>query len=137
MSQQELALDEQAGVEAVDVRLRAELTHLFAVRAVATTIALREDFDVDAVADFTLAADQVCAALVADALPAETLHCRFTIGRGSIGLLATVASRASARVDRQSFGWRVLGTLVDSLSTRTTLDGRLRSVVAIRIGKKR
>jgi serine/threonine-protein kinase RsbW len=98
----------------VELRLVADLGQLFVVRALAATIAIRQDFALDAVEDVKLAVDEICSTLVPRAAPGEQLSCRFTASDGTIGVLATIVSASDAPVDQETFGWRVLTTLTDS-----------------------
>lgn len=108
----------------VELRLVADLGQLFAVRALAATIAIRQDFALDAVEDVKLAVDEICSTLVPRAAVGEQLSCRFTASEGRISVLASVVSDSAAPVDQETFGWRVLSTLTDEArSSVTPLDG--------------
>lgn len=97
----------------VEVRLIADLGQLFVVRALAATIAIRQDFALDAVEDVKLAVDEICSTLVPRAAPGEQLNCRFTASEGRISVLASVISDRPDPIDQETFGWRVLTTLTD------------------------
>ena len=97
------------------------------VRAVATDVAGRVDFDWAATADLRMAVDEACSTLVGLADPSATVSCVFTLAHNHIGVrLSTYPATCDAAIDTQGFGWRILTTLVDQLhisrppTTRTT-----------------
>ena len=104
----------------VEVRLLADLGQLFVVRALAATIAIRQDFALDAVEDVKLAVDEISSTLVPRAAVGEPLSCRFTASEGRITVLAQVVSDSAAPVDEETFGWRVLTTLTDEAHSSVT-----------------
>jgi serine/threonine-protein kinase RsbW len=114
---------------AVEVRLAPVPTQLPVVRTVAADLAMRADFDLDAIADLRLAVDEACATLIALAAPGEELTCAFSTDRGRITVSASVAAERGTPPDRDSFGWQVLSCLVDSATTwvsPTSVAGRFR-----------
>lgn len=110
----------QGDAVSVELRLVADLGQLFVVRALAATIAIRQDFELDAVEDVKLAVDEICSTLVPRAKPGEPLICQLTASDGVIGVLASVVSATDAPVDKDTFGWRVLTTLTDAASASVT-----------------
>jgi serine/threonine-protein kinase RsbW len=138
VSQQEsIPVDRESGSGLVDVRLPADLSQMFIVRSLIATVALRQDFDLDAVEDLKLAVDEMCSTLVIRARPGQVLHCQFQSASGEVGLLASVISDVDAPVEEDTFGWRVLTTLTDSVTTWTTPAAPSGSMVHIRITKAR
>ena len=114
---------------AVEVRLAPVPSQLPVVRTVAADLAMRADFDLDAIADLRLAVDEACATLIALAAPGEELTCSFSTDRGRITVSASVAALRGTPPDRDSFGWQVLSCLVDSATTwvsPTSEPGRFR-----------
>jgi serine/threonine-protein kinase RsbW len=111
-------VDSSVGVGDIELRVPAEARYLPIIRSLAATIAMREDFDLDFVADLKLAVDEACSMLAGAAWPGTELRCRFRVGDDSIGLQASALSTVDALLDTNSFGWRVLTTLADSASTR-------------------
>jgi serine/threonine-protein kinase RsbW len=103
-----------------EVRIAAMPERLSVVRAVAADIAMREDFDLDEIADLRMAVDEACSTLVAVSAPGAVLRCRFRSQDGEVQVLATVACARSATPDLDSFGWRVLTVLADSATTWTS-----------------
>lgn len=123
MSEHEPVSEEQSFSTDAEIRLRAELNHLPIVRSVAATIAIREDFDLDTVEDVKLAVDEMCSTLIVRARPGSVLSCKFQVSEGVIRLLAAVDSDSDQPIDQHSFGWRVLRTLTDSVTTWLSEEG--------------
>ncbi|KAA2252538.1 anti-sigma factor [Solihabitans fulvus] len=98
----------------VEIRVRANPEHLSTVRVVAGDLAMRADFDLDAVEDLKLAVDQVCSTLVGLAVAESDLTCRFEVAESEIRVSATAVSAGEARPEDDKFGWRVLTSLTDS-----------------------
>jgi serine/threonine-protein kinase RsbW len=111
-------VDSSVDVGDIELRVPAEARYLPIIRSLAATIAMREDFDLDFVADLKLAVDEACSMLAGAAWPGTELRCRFRIGDDTIGLQASALSTVDALLDTSSFGWRVLTTLADTASTR-------------------
>jgi serine/threonine-protein kinase RsbW len=103
-----------------EVRIAAMPERLSVVRAVAADIAMREDFDLDAIADLRMAVDEACSTLVTLAAPGAVLRCRFRSQDGEVQVRATVACARSVTPTHDSFGWRVLTVLADSATTWTS-----------------
>jgi serine/threonine-protein kinase RsbW len=111
-------VDSSVDVGDIELRVPAEARYLPIIRSLAATIAMREDFDLDFVADLKLAVDEACSMLASSAWPGTELRCRFRVGIDSIGLQASALSTVDGLLDTGSFGWRVLTTLADTASTR-------------------
>ncbi|MFD1051218.1 ATP-binding protein, partial [Kibdelosporangium lantanae] len=73
----ESSVDSVVGMGDIELRVPAELRYLPILRSLAATIALREDFDLDFVADFKLAVDEAGSMLVTAAYPGAELVGRF------------------------------------------------------------
>jgi serine/threonine-protein kinase RsbW len=123
--------------DVVEVRVPADRAQLFVLRSLVAAIALREDFDLDEVEDVKLAVDEMCSVLVMRARPGETLVCRFETAPGSVELLASVATEDPRPIGRNTFGWRVLATLADDVTTWTTPGSRFGHVLHIKMTKSR
>ncbi|WP_309115316.1 ATP-binding protein [Actinosynnema sp. CA-248983] len=106
--------DPLAGVE---LRMAADPTQLSIVRAVAADIAMRQDYDLDSIEDLKLAVDEACSTLISLAAPSAVLSARFVVAGPAVQVFTAVRSKRSAPPDRDSFGWRVLSALVDSVTT--------------------
>lgn len=123
----------------IEVRLGASLVHLPIVRSVAVNIAMRADFDVDAISDLEMAVDEACSTLITIAAPGAVLICRFTISADEILFRAGVPSRASTPPSTTTFGWRVLTTLTDQARVweEPEGDGQSNHLVHIELAKRR
>jgi serine/threonine-protein kinase RsbW len=99
----------------IEVRVGADSAQLPVLRAVASFVAMRQDFDLDAIADFKMAVDEACSTLVLKATKASLLSCRFQPADSEIRVVATALSDTDDWPDTGSFGWHVLSTLTDSI----------------------
>src|SRR4051795_5606803 len=100
--------------ERLELRVPTSPTQLPAVRAMAGDLAMRMDFDLDAVEDLRLAVDEACATLASIAAGDEPLTVVFETTRAGLHIEAWVPSVEGQDVPRDGFGWAVLHTLVDS-----------------------
>jgi serine/threonine-protein kinase RsbW len=119
--------DDVGAEDDIEVRLGASLSHLPIIRSVAASIAMRADFDLDAIADLRLAVDEACSTLITRAVPESTMVCRFTISDNELRFCGAVSSTKGDAPSTASFGWRVLTTLADSASAwvePSSLDGQ-------------
>ncbi|MCU1604265.1 MAG: putative anti-sigma regulatory factor [Modestobacter sp.] len=101
--------------ERLELRVPTSPTQLPAVRAMAGDLAMRMDFDLDAVEDLRLAVDEACATLASVALPGSPLTVVFAATRDALRIDAWVPTAEGTDVPRDGFGWAVLHTLVDSV----------------------
>src|SRR5829696_8717217 len=102
------------GMSTVEVRTSATAALIPTIRAVASDLAARADFDLDAISDLRMAVDEACATLVDLAAPRSTLLCKFVVRPDRIEVHAQVqAGHLDAEVSTDTFGWRVLQTLAD------------------------
>jgi serine/threonine-protein kinase RsbW len=101
----------------VEVRTSASAALIPTIRAVASDLAARADFDLDAISDLRMAVDEACATLVDVAAPSSTLQCTFLVRSERIEVHAQVrAGHPDAVVSTDTFGWRVLQTLADDVA---------------------
>lgn len=122
---------DDAGV--VEVRVAAEPTRLAVMRAVIGDLAMRADFDVDSIADMRLAVDEVCSSLIRLADPASKLVCRFRTEDNGLSIAAEVHSADGLEPRKDTFSWRVLSALADSVSTSVSSDPAATSSHLVRI----
>ena len=108
--------------DVVEVRVAAEPTQLAVMRAVIGDLAMRADFDVDSIADLRLAVDEACSSLVRLAAPSASLVCRFQTREGGLSVTAEVVSGDAFGPRKDTFSWRVLSALADSVSTSVQSD---------------
>jgi serine/threonine-protein kinase RsbW len=112
-----VAGERSTSASAVEVRVPADRSQLFVLRSLVATIALREDFDLDEVDDVKLAVDEMCSVLVTRARTGAALLCQFEAAHGSVSVLASVRTDNDSPVPQDTFGWRVLATLADDVTT--------------------
>jgi serine/threonine-protein kinase RsbW len=112
------------GASSVEVRTSASAALIPTIRAVASDLAARADFDLDAISDLRMAVDEACATLVDLAAPRSSLLCTFLIRPDRIEVRASVrAGRPDATVATDTFGWRVLQTLADDVTVAHSTKG--------------
>jgi serine/threonine-protein kinase RsbW len=110
----------------LELRVDADPFWMSSLRALITDLAIRADFDLDAVADFTQAVDEACAVLIGAAAPQDTLVCRFAVAADRITVTAMLPTEWHAEypgLAADTFGWRVMCTLADDVELMT--DGML------------
>jgi serine/threonine-protein kinase RsbW len=123
------------GTSTVEVRTSASAALIPTIRAVASDLAARADFDLDAISDLRMAVDEACATLVDVAAPSSHLLCTFRVRTEHIEVRAQVrAGDADAAVSTDTFGWRVLQTLADEVEVEHT-PGSDGPTVGIRLDK--
>ncbi|HZZ48583.1 MAG TPA: ATP-binding protein [Pseudonocardia sp.] len=126
--------DSGAGV--VEVRISAEPALIPTVRVVASDLAGRADFDLDAISDLRMAVDEACTTLLSFVAKEAMVKCRFQMAPDQIEVTVSAPSEPpDAEVNTESFGWRVLETLADEVRATRGLDGDP-SALAIRLVKR-
>lgn len=126
------------GTSTVEVRTSASASLIPTIRAVASDLAARADFDLDAISDLRMAVDEACATLVDIAAPSSMLRCTFLVRPERIEVRAEVrARRTEDVVSTDTFGWRVLQTLADEVTVHHSpaSDG-IGPTVGIRLDKR-
>jgi serine/threonine-protein kinase RsbW len=117
----------------VEVRTSASASLIPTIRAVASDLAARADFDLDAISDLRMAVDEACATLVDVAVPGSSLRCTFDVREELIRVHAEVETGDVATpVSTDTFGWRVLQTLADEVELQANGSG----TVGIRLHKR-
>ncbi|MEU7813329.1 ATP-binding protein [Pseudonocardia sp. NPDC049154] len=117
----------------VEVRTSASASLIPTIRAVASDLAARADFDLDAISDLRMAVDEACATLVDVAVPGSSLRCTFDVREELIRVHAEVdTGDAATPVSTDTFGWRVLQTLADEVELEANGSG----TVGIRLHKR-
>lgn len=125
------------GVSIVEVRTSATAALIPTIRAVASDLAARADFDLDAISDLRMAVDEACATLVDLAAPSSVLRCTFQIRPERIEVQAEVqAEDADAAVSTDTFGWRVLQTLADDVQAQRGNGAGGLPTVGIKLDKR-
>lgn len=134
--------DVDTSLDVIELRLGAVLEHLPIIRSLAASIAMRADFDLDAIADIKLAVDEACSMLITRAVHGATLVCEFSLSKEEIRFTTSVRSISDAEPDPDSFGWRVLTTLTDHVAAHietssATGNGDNRHLVRIELAKRK
>ncbi|HEV7211114.1 MAG TPA: ATP-binding protein [Blastococcus sp.] len=104
--------------ERLELRVPTTPTQLPAVRAMAGDLAMRMDYDLDAVEDLRLAVDEACATLALVADGDARLTVVFETTRAGLHIDAWVPTVEGTDVPKDGFGWAVLATLVDAVDGR-------------------
>src|SRR5215212_9098904 len=104
--------------ERLELRVPTTATQLPAVRAMAGDLAIRMDYDLDAVEDLRLAVDEACATLSTIGASDAPLTVIFETTRAGLHIEAWVPTADGVEVPRDGFGWAILATLVDSVEAR-------------------
>ena len=102
--------------ERLELRVPTTATHLPAVRAMAGDLAIRMDYDLDAVEDLRLAVDEACATLSQIAVGDRRLTVTFETTRAGLHIEAWVPTTEGTEVPQDGFGWAILATLVDAVA---------------------
>ena len=102
-------------VERLELRVPITPTQLPAVRAMVGDLAMRMDYDLDAVEDLRLAVDEASAILSLVSLGEAPLTVVFETSRSGLHIEAWVPTVEGKEVPRDGFGWAVLATLVDAV----------------------
>jgi serine/threonine-protein kinase RsbW len=104
--------------ERLELRVPTTATQLPAVRGMAGDLAIRMDYDLDAVEDLRLAVDEACATLTQIAKVDAPLTVIFETTRAGLHIEAWVPTAEGVDVPRDGFGWAILATLVDTVDAR-------------------
>ncbi|GAA1952535.1 ATP-binding protein [Amycolatopsis minnesotensis] len=112
------------GSHDIELRLPADLVQLPIIRGLASTIATRADFDLDAIADLRLAVDEAASTLITKAAPESTMVCTFTLADDELRFTGRVLTREQQAPSTGTFGWRVLTTLTDSATGWIAANGQ-------------
>jgi serine/threonine-protein kinase RsbW len=114
----------ETGASVVEIRISARPALISTVRAVASDLAGRADFDLDSISDLRMAVDEACTTLVGLTSGDGELSAKFVLNPDRIEVVVmTPTPAAGAEVRTDSFGWRVLQTLADEVSAARGLDG--------------
>lgn len=106
----------------VELRVRATPDQLSVLRALAATIAIHEDFDLDAIADIKLAMDEICTQLIVRAAADAVLVCRLQYFDSTLRVSVSTTTTGVDSLGERSFGWHVLAALTDSIDMRHEPD---------------
>jgi serine/threonine-protein kinase RsbW len=116
-----LAQDGRRG-DRLELRVPTTATQLPAVRAMAADLAMRMDYDLDAVEDLRLAVDEACATLTLVGQGDSPLTVVFETTRAGLHIEAWIPTADGVDVPRDGFGWAILATLVDAVEARRATE---------------
>jgi serine/threonine-protein kinase RsbW len=102
--------------ERLELRVPTTATQLPAVRAMAGDLAIRMDYDLDAVEDLRLAVDEASATLAQIAAGDAPITVIFETTRAGLHIEAWVPTAEGTEVPQDGFGWAILATLVDAVT---------------------
>lgn len=97
------------------VELRVGMAEMPLVRTVGAAIAMRQDYDIEAIADVKLIVDEACSLLVDRAVAGTALHCRFEIDPDMIRFRAAVQGFDARPIDETTLGWGLLVALAPDI----------------------
>lgn len=114
-----------AGTSDVDIRVPAGPTHLASIRLVTSALAAQACFDLETVADLTLAVNEACSILITRAREGAWLRCHFAVAFLALHFRAEVTATRPRLPKLGSLDWRVIGSLTDSVATWVDADDLL------------
>ncbi|WP_033291268.1 anti-sigma factor [Amycolatopsis jejuensis] len=129
-------MEENAPLEREDAQLievrTAAIPHVVpTLRTIVADIAMRQDFDLDAVEDLRMAVDEACSMLLPSAADGK-LTCVFSWIDGRIEVTVSVVSDRADHGDETGLSWQLLTALATSARrTVTPADGRYLSRVQL------
>lgn len=83
---------------------------------------MRHDFHLDAIADLRMAVDEAATTLIGRAAKNTPLTCRFIPCDEGIQVSVSVVSPDDGALRKDSFSWRVLRTLADSVTVQISAE---------------
>jgi serine/threonine-protein kinase RsbW len=110
------ALVHPRGAQEVDVRVSADAGQVSLLRAFAASIAIRQDFDVDAIEDLRMAVDEACSMLVRTVRPHGSLLCTFRPAADRVTVRAEVDAVTPTPPSADTLSWHILTSLTDSVA---------------------
>ena len=109
-------------VRTVEVLVDAVADQVPLLRSVAADVAIRGDFDLDAIEDVRMAVDEAAALLVECAVAGARIHCVLRSSRHRVHVRLSVDAKPSAEVAHNSMGWQILTALATELSAQAEDD---------------
>ncbi len=105
----------------VEASIPADPAQIQLLRSIASALAISLDFDIDTMSDLRMAVDELGATAVTRARPGGPVSCRFVAVDDAITVTLAVGASSAEPVDRGSFGWMVLTTLAQAVTSE--VDG--------------
>jgi serine/threonine-protein kinase RsbW len=116
-------------VRLVEVVVDAVADQVALLRSVAADVAIRGDFDLDAIEDLRMAVDEAAALLVGCAAPGARLQCELRPERQQVRVRLVVDAKPDAQVEHSSMGWQILTALATEASAEAA-EGRITITLA-------
>ncbi|TDP96581.1 hypothetical protein [Labedaea rhizosphaerae] len=116
-------------VRLVEVVVDAVADQVALLRSVAADVAIRGDFDLDAIEDLRMAVDEAAALLVGCAAPGARLHCELRPERQQVRVRLVVDAKPDAQVEHSSMGWQILTALATEANAEAA-EGRITITLA-------
>ncbi|MFC6010421.1 ATP-binding protein [Nocardia lasii] len=109
--------------------VKAEISQLLMLRAVAETAAMVAGFSMDEVTDLRVALDEIATCLMQHAVPDTLIRCEFAADKQGMRVQVSSVSTVPDPIDETGLGWQVLKVTTDHISIDSapydpTLDGR-------------
>lgn len=119
------------GAQVIEVSTAAIPHVVPTLRTIVADIAMRQDFDLDAVEDLRMAVDEACSLLLPSAADGK-LKCTFSWSGARIEVTVSVFSDTPEHGDESGLSWQLLTALATSARrTVTPEDGRYLSRVQL------
>lgn len=99
----------------VELRLPADPSFAYVLRSTTAALTARLDFTLDDIEDTKIAVTEAMTLLLEDTSPLVDLTVGFTLSPGHLVLSLTLPGPEPVAVDRSSFAWQVLSTLVEDV----------------------
>ncbi|GGS38603.1 MULTISPECIES: ATP-binding protein [Actinokineospora] len=112
-----------ARVRNVDILVGADADQVPLVRSFAADIAMRMDFDLDAIEDLRMAVDEACSLLVRAAAVESRLHCAFEPEAQTLRVRVAVDAVDDRPPSADPLAWQILTALAESLTERVEPAG--------------
>jgi serine/threonine-protein kinase RsbW len=124
------------GAQVIEVRTAAIPAAIPTLRTVAADVAMRQDFDLDAIEDLRMAVDEACSLLLGSAADGN-LRCVFTTSPNRIQVSVSVLTESPELADGNALGWQLLSALTTSVERTVTPaeNGYLAQVELVREGE--
>ncbi|MBY8857180.1 anti-sigma factor [Nocardia sp. CA2R105] len=121
----------------VGIRVPAAAQQLTMLRALTETALLMADLVLDEVTDIQVAIDEVVTSVIAAARPGSTIECEVVFGDGRTRVCLTAVVIRQDVIDQQSFGWRVMQTVTESLQADLGAFDRMLGGYPVSVGFSR
>jgi len=115
------ARGDEDGAQVIEVRTAAIPQVVPTLRTIAADIAMRQDFDLDAIEDLRMAIDEACSLLLPSASDGK-LTCVFTATLGRVEMSVSVLADSAKLTEDNALGWQLLTALATS-AKRTVTPG--------------